>query len=192
VASGAEDSRYLTKARAPTRPAGRRHGTPVRDPAGFMNHTSPRSSSSWENGAIDPAHLAVPKARQRDHERARGRTCRRTVILDAGCDWNARARSCEPAGGRAMETPRVIAMRGSEDPDAFPRQRPRAQLAAEQLGLRRSIGHSSRARPLAAPGAPTPPSIGDHDQTSINDGTTGSHQRRCMIHDRTIEADRDC
>ena len=111
------------------------YGQPVHDPDGALTHTFPSVEQLSENGAIDPVHLAVPKARQRTLTALIAGLADGSIALDAGCDWNSARQQLLALPGVGPWTAEVIAMRGLGDPDAFPASDLGLRLAAEQLGL---------------------------------------------------------
>ena len=124
------------------------YGQPVHDPGGALTHTFP---SVEELAEIDPIHLAVPKARQRTLSALIAGLADKSVILDAGSDWECARAQLLALPGVGPWTAEVIAMRGLGDPDAFPASDLGLQLAAKQLGLpthqRALIERSARWRP---------------------------------------------
>jgi AraC family transcriptional regulator of adaptative response / DNA-3-methyladenine glycosylase II len=124
------------------------YGQPVQDPDGGLTHTFP---SVEELAEIDPIHLAVPKARQRTLSALVAGLADKSVILDAGSDWDCARTQLLALPGVGPWTAEVIAMRGLGDPDAFPASDLGLQLAAKQLGLpthqRALIEHSAHWRP---------------------------------------------
>jgi AraC family transcriptional regulator of adaptative response / DNA-3-methyladenine glycosylase II len=124
------------------------YGQPVSDPEGALTHTFPSVDQLAE---IDPAHLAVPKARQRTLSALIAGLTDGSVVLDAGCDWDSARSQLLALPGIGPWTAEVIAMRGLGDPDAFPASDLGLQLAAKALGLpvnqRNLIEHSAHWRP---------------------------------------------
>ena len=124
------------------------YGQPVQDPDGGLTHTFP---SVEDLADIDPIHLAVPKARQRTLSALVAGLADKSVILDAGSDWECARTQLLALPGVGPWTAEVIAMRGLGDPDAFPASDLGLQLAAKQLGLpthqRALIERSARWRP---------------------------------------------
>jgi AraC family transcriptional regulator of adaptative response / DNA-3-methyladenine glycosylase II len=108
------------------------YGQPVHDAGGALTHTFPSVEQLAE---IDPAHLAVPKARRRTVTVLVERLADGSVVLDPGCDWDAARRQLLALPGVGPWTGEVIAMRALGDPDAFPASDLGLRLAAEQLGL---------------------------------------------------------
>jgi AraC family transcriptional regulator of adaptative response / DNA-3-methyladenine glycosylase II len=108
------------------------YGQPVNDADGALTHTFP---SVEQLADIDPAHLAVPKARRRTLTALVAGLADGSVVLDAGCDWDAARRQLLALPGIGPWTAEVIAMRGLGDPDAFPTTDLGLRLAAEQLAL---------------------------------------------------------
>lgn len=124
------------------------YGQTVTDPHGRLTHTFPSTELLAE---IDPAHLSVPKARQRTVTALIAGLADGSVTLDAGCDWERARRQLLELPGIGPWTAEVIAMRGLGDPDAFPVSDLGLKLAAKQLGLpvqeRGLLEHSARWRP---------------------------------------------
>ena len=124
------------------------YGQPVQDPRGALTHTFP---SVGQLAAIDPVHLAVPKARQRTLSALVAGLADGSIGLDAGSDWESARRQLLALPGVGPWTAEVIAMRGLGDPDAFPASDLGLRVAATQLGLptqqRALIEHSARWRP---------------------------------------------
>lgn len=108
------------------------YGQPVSDAGGTLTHTFPSVEQLAE---IDPAHLAVPKTRRRTVKALVEGLADDSVVLDAGCDWNAARRQLLALPGVGPWTAELIAMRALGDPDAFPASDLGLRLAAEQLGL---------------------------------------------------------
>ena len=108
------------------------YGQPVQDADGALTHTFP---SIEQLGDIDPAHLAVPRSRRRTLIALIAGLADGSVVLNAGCDWDAARRQLLALPGIGPWTAEVIAMRGLGDPDAFPVSDLGLRLATEQLGL---------------------------------------------------------
>ncbi len=124
------------------------YGRRIHDPGGELTHTFPAVDQLAE---IDPAHLAVPKARQRTLSALIAGLADRSIALDAGSDWERARAQLLALPGIGPWTAEVIAMRGLGDPDAFPASDLGLRLAAEHLGLpaehHRLSEHSARWRP---------------------------------------------
>jgi AraC family transcriptional regulator, regulatory protein of adaptative response / DNA-3-methyladenine glycosylase II len=124
------------------------YGQRVQDRGGGLTHTFPSVEDLAE---IDPAHLAVPKARQRTLSALIAGLAERSIVLDAGSDWDSARRQLLAVTGIGPWTAEVIAMRALGDPDAFPAGDLGLRLAAERLGLpadqRGLTEHSARWRP---------------------------------------------
>lgn len=124
------------------------YGQPISDPEGTLTHAFP---STEQLADIDPAHLAVPKARQRTLSALVGGLADGTIVLDTGTDWESARSRLLALPGLGPWTAEVIAMRGLGDPDAFPASDLGLRLAAGQLGLpadgRALAAHSVRWRP---------------------------------------------
>ena len=116
----------------PRRPIGHRVRRSVHDANGALTHTFP---SIEQLGDIDPAHLAVPNSRRRTVTGLVAALADGSVVLNAGCDWDAARSQLLAVPGIGPWTAEVIAMRGLGDPDAFPASDLGLRLAAEQLGL---------------------------------------------------------
>ena len=108
------------------------YGDPVDDANGALTHTFPTVE---QLGDIDPAHLAVPATRRRTVTALVAALADGSVVLNAGCDWEAARERLLALPGIGPWTAEVIAMRGLGDPDAFPASDLGLRLAAEQLGL---------------------------------------------------------
>ena len=108
------------------------YGQAVHDSDGALTHTFP---SVEQLADIGPAHLAVPEARRRTMTALVAGLADGTVVLDAGCDWDAARQQLLNVPGIGPWTAEVIAMRGLGDPDAFPTSDLGLRLAAQQLGL---------------------------------------------------------
>lgn len=124
------------------------YGQRVHDSVGAVTHTFP---SVEQLADIDPAHLAVPKARQRTLNALVAGLTEGSITVDAGCDWDSAREQLQNLPGVGSWTAEMIAMRGLGDPDAFPASDLGLRLAAKQLGLptalRPLIEHSARWRP---------------------------------------------
>jgi AraC family transcriptional regulator, regulatory protein of adaptative response / DNA-3-methyladenine glycosylase II len=124
------------------------YGQPVADVNGGLTHVFPAAE---DLAAIDPAHLAFPKSRQRSLTALISALAEREVVLDAGCDWDRARAQLMGLPGVGPWTAEVIAMRGLGDPDAFPASDLGVRVAAQQLGLpaepRPLTEHSVRWRP---------------------------------------------
>lgn len=125
-----------------------RYGQPIVDDGGSLTHTFP---SVEELADIDPAHLAMPRSRQRTLTALVGALADGSIVLDPGTDWDRARQQLLQVPGIGGWTAEVIAMRGLGDPDAFPVTDLGVQSAAEQLGLptgRRALSeHAARWRP---------------------------------------------
>jgi AraC family transcriptional regulator, regulatory protein of adaptative response / DNA-3-methyladenine glycosylase II len=110
----------------------RAYGQPVHDADGTLTHTFP---SVEQLADINPAHLAVPHARRGTVTSLVDGLADGSVVLDAGCDWDAARRQLLALPGIGSWTAEVIAMRGLGDPDAFPASDLGLRSAAQQLGL---------------------------------------------------------
>jgi AraC family transcriptional regulator, regulatory protein of adaptative response / DNA-3-methyladenine glycosylase II len=108
------------------------YGAEVTDPAGGLTHVFPDVDTL---AAMDPARLAVPKARQRSLVGLVRALADGDVTLGPGCDWTAARAQLMALPGIGPWTTEVIAMRGLGDPDAFPVGDLGVRVAAKQLGL---------------------------------------------------------
>lgn len=124
------------------------YGQPVVDPGGALTHTFP---SVGRLADIDPAVLAVPRARRRTFTALVTRLADGSIVLDVGCDWERARQQLLGLPGIGPWTVEVIAMRGMGDPDGFPVTDLGVRRAAERLGLptnpRALVEHSVRWRP---------------------------------------------
>lgn len=127
------------------------YGSHVDDPYGGLTHVFPAVEQLAD---IDPAHLAVPRTRQRTVRGLVAALAAGHVRLDPGCDWNEARRQLTALPGIGPWTAEVIAMRGLGDPDAFPVSDLGVLTAARHLGLpdepRALTAHSTRWRPWRA------------------------------------------
>ncbi|MDT7734437.1 MAG: AraC family transcriptional regulator [Mycobacterium sp.] len=124
------------------------YGDPIDDANGALTHTFP---SIEQLSDIDPVHLAVPASRRRTLTGLVAALADGSVMLNAGCDWDAARNQLLALPGIGPWTAEVIAMRGLGDPDAFPASDLGLRSAAEQLGLpgddRELTARSQRWRP---------------------------------------------
>jgi AraC family transcriptional regulator of adaptative response / DNA-3-methyladenine glycosylase II len=124
------------------------YGQPIDDVCGALTHTFPSVERLTDT---DPAHLAVPRARQRTLAALVGGLADGRIVLNAGCDRERARQQLLELPGIGAWTAEVIAMRGLGDPDAFPVTDLGVQVAADHLGLptrsRALLEHSSRWRP---------------------------------------------
>ena len=107
------------------------HGEPVEDPGGGLSHLFPDLAAL---AALDPAMLALPRARRATFSALTGALASGAVDLGPGSDWqHARAQlaALPGLGPWSIET---IAMRGLGDPDAFAAGDLGVRVAARQLG----------------------------------------------------------
>lgn len=127
------------------------YGEPITDPGGALTHVFPRVDDLAD---INPAHLALPKARQRTVAALVAALASGDVTLDAGCDWNAARAQLLAIPGVGPWTAEVMAMRGLGDPDAFPVTDLGVLAAARALSLpddpRALTEHSLQWRPWRA------------------------------------------
>ncbi|WP_422750127.1 AlkA N-terminal domain-containing protein [Mycobacterium sp. WMMD1722] len=108
------------------------YGRPVSDPVGGLTHVFPSVEQLAE---IDPAHLALPRARQRTVVALVGALAAGEVELGPGSDWNAARERLLAVPGIGPWTAEVVAMRGLGDPDAFPVGDLGVRAAARALSL---------------------------------------------------------
>jgi AraC family transcriptional regulator of adaptative response / DNA-3-methyladenine glycosylase II len=108
------------------------YGSPIEDAKGGLTHVFPSIEQLAE---LDPAHLALPKSRQRTFMTLVGALADGSVVLDSGCDWNRAREQLLALPGIGPWTAEVIAMRGLGDPDAFPVTDLGVLAAARTLGL---------------------------------------------------------
>jgi AraC family transcriptional regulator of adaptative response / DNA-3-methyladenine glycosylase II len=116
------------------------YGSSVDDANGALTHAFP---SVEQLADVDPAYLALPKARQRTVVALIGALAAGRVVLGPGCDWNRAREQLLALPGIGPWTAEVIAMRGLGDPDAFPATDLGVQVAAKQLGLAASLSEAS-------------------------------------------------
>lgn len=108
------------------------YGEPITDANGALTHVFPRMA---DLAAIDPAHLALPRSRQRTVTDLVAALAAGDVALGPGCDWNAARAQLLAVPGIGPWTAEVVAMRGLGDPDAFPVTDLGVRAAARSLGL---------------------------------------------------------
>jgi AraC family transcriptional regulator of adaptative response / DNA-3-methyladenine glycosylase II len=124
------------------------YGDSIDDAHGGLTHTFPSVEQLCD---IDPVHLALPATRRRTVTGLVAALADGSVVLNAGCDWDAARDQLLALPGIGPWTAEVIAMRGLGDPDAFPASDLGLRLAAEQLGLptdhRELTARSRRWRP---------------------------------------------
>lgn len=127
------------------------YGVPISDPGGRLTHVFP---SVEQLADIDPAHLALPRARQRTVVALIEALASGDVVVGPGCDWNAAREQLLALPGIGPWTAEVIAMRGLGDPDAFPVGDLGVRAAARALSLpddlRGLTDRSARWRPWRA------------------------------------------
>jgi AraC family transcriptional regulator of adaptative response / DNA-3-methyladenine glycosylase II len=135
-------------ARTHTRRLVEAYGTPLADPAGALTHLFPTVGQLAD---IDPAHLAVPRARQTSLRTMVAALASGELRLDPGVDWREARRQLRALPGVGPWTAEIIAMRGLGDPDAFPVRDLGVLHAAAQCGLPTRapelVAHSERWRP---------------------------------------------
>lgn len=124
------------------------YGDAIHDTNGALTHIFP---SIGQLGDIDPAQLAVPASRRRTVTGLIAALGDGSVVLNAGCDWQAARRQLLSVPGVGPWTAEIIAMRGLGDPDAFPVGDLGLLLATARLGLptdhRELTARSRRWRP---------------------------------------------
>jgi AraC family transcriptional regulator of adaptative response / DNA-3-methyladenine glycosylase II len=108
------------------------YGATVTDPCGGLTHVFPAAEDLAD---LEPAHLALPKSRQRSVTSMVRALADGDLNLDPGCDWNDARRQLLALPGIGPWTAEVIAMRGLGDPDAFPATDLGVRLAAQDLRL---------------------------------------------------------
>lgn len=127
------------------------YGTPIDDPVGGLSHVFP---GVGDLAVIDPAHLALPRARQRTVTALIEALASGAIDLGPGCDWNTARERLLAVPGIGPWTAEVVAMRGLGDPDAFPVGDLGVRAAARVLSLpddlRGLTGRSSAWRPWRA------------------------------------------
>jgi len=108
------------------------HGEPIDDPAGGLTHLFPAPAAL---AAVDPATLAVPRARQATFAALSGALASAGVDLGPGSDWQRARAGLSALPGLGPWSVETIAMRGLGDPDALPAGDLGIRAAARQLGL---------------------------------------------------------
>ncbi len=139
------------------------HGYPVSDPAGGLTRVFPDVAAL---AALDPATLAVPRARRATLATLINALARGEIDLSAGTDWRrARAQLAE-VPGIGTWTVEAIAMRALGDPDAFVPTDPGLRRAVRDLGLPGTTsalaGRSAAWRPWSAYAVQYLRAAGDH------------------------------
>jgi AraC family transcriptional regulator of adaptative response / DNA-3-methyladenine glycosylase II len=114
-----------------------RYGTPINDPAGGLNRLFPSPDAL---GELDPAHLAVPRARRETLLALIGSLADGTVALDAGADRERARHRLAGLAGIGPWTLEMISMRALGDPDAFPATDIGVAKGARLLGLPATAG----------------------------------------------------
>ena len=127
------------------------HGEPMTDPDGGLTHLFPLPTAL---AGLDPATLAVPRARRRAllgliEALASGR-----VEVEPGGDWTRTRAQLTALPGFGPWTVETIAMRALGDPDAFVPTDLGVRVLAGQLGLPTTPGaltaHSAAWQPWRA------------------------------------------
>ncbi|MFF8034457.1 MULTISPECIES: AlkA N-terminal domain-containing protein [unclassified Streptomyces] len=108
------------------------HGTPVEDPEGGLTHLFP---SPGELAALDPATLAMPRARRATFTTLVRRLADGDLRLGVESDWPETRARLLALPGFGPWTADVIAMRALGDPDAFLPTDLGIRRAARELGL---------------------------------------------------------
>ncbi len=94
------------------------HGAPVADPGGGLTHLFPDPATL---AALDPATLAVPRARQRAFAALASALANGDIDLSVGSDWHRARALLADLPGLGATTVETIALRALGDPDAFVR-----------------------------------------------------------------------
>jgi len=108
------------------------HGEPVDDPAGGLTHLFPAPGVL---AGVDPATLAVPRARQTTFAALTGALASEGIDLGPGGDWQQARAGLNALPGLGPWSVETIAMRGLGDPDALPAGDLGVRAAARQAGL---------------------------------------------------------
>ena len=108
------------------------HGEPVTDPAGGLTRLFPHPAVL---AGVDPATLALPRARGIALTALATAVADGTVDLTAAADWQQARAKLAALPGLGPWTVETIAMRALGDPDAFTPTDLGVRLAARQLGL---------------------------------------------------------
>ena len=117
------------------------HGEPVDDPDGGLTHLFPTPAALT---AVDPASLALPRARRAAVLGLVAALADGRVDLSPGADPAAALRALEALPGIGPWTTGTIAMRALGDGDAFLPGDLGVRLAAQRLGLPGSPGALTR------------------------------------------------
>jgi len=138
-------------------------GEPVDDPAGGLTRLFP---SMAELASVDPASLALPRARRASVVALAGALAAGTIDLGVGSDWHEARRRLGALPGLGPWTVETIAMRGLGDPDAFAPADLGIRAAAGLLGLPSTpaalTGRAAAWRPWRAYAAQYLWATGDH------------------------------
>jgi AraC family transcriptional regulator of adaptative response / DNA-3-methyladenine glycosylase II len=108
------------------------HGEPVPDPAGGLTRLFPAPDAL---AAVDPATLALPRARRATFAGLAAALASGGVDLSAGSDWDKARSALAALPGLGPWTIETIAMRGLGDPDAFVTNDLGVRAAARALQL---------------------------------------------------------
>lgn len=108
------------------------HGEPVGDPAGGLTHLFPSPAAL---ASVDPATLALPRARRVTLTTLIAALASGEIDLGAGGDWDLARARLSALPGLGPWTVEIIAMRGLGDPDAFVPTDLGIRGAARALGL---------------------------------------------------------
>ncbi|GHE41520.1 DNA-3-methyladenine glycosylase [Streptosporangium violaceochromogenes] len=108
------------------------HGEPVDDTAGGLTHLFPSPAAL---ASMDPATLALPRARRTTLTTLIAALASGEIDLGAGGDWDLARARLSALPGLGPWTVEIIAMRGLGDPDAFVPTDLGVRGAARELGL---------------------------------------------------------
>ena len=139
------------------------HGEPVADQAGDLTHLFPDVTAL---ASLDPARLALPKARRATLTTLVDALARGDLDLSVGADWNRARAKLAALPGFGPWTVETIAMRALGDPDAFVPTDLGIRYAARNLTLPATpaalTGHAAAWRPWRAYAVQYLWAIGDH------------------------------
>lgn len=108
------------------------HGTPIKDPGGGLTRVFPSASAL---GELDPATLAMPRARRHTLVSLVGALVDGTISLDPGAERERVRHQLGTLVGIGQWTVELIAMRALGDPDAFPVSDMGVRKGAASIGL---------------------------------------------------------
>jgi len=153
------------------------HGEQVDDPAGGLTHLFPDTAAL---ALLDPAALALPRARRTTLTTLVGALAGGEIDLSAGSDWQQARAQLGALPGFGPWTIETIAMRALGDPDAFVPTDLGIRRAARDVGLPSAAAgltsHASAWRPWRAYAVQYLWATGDH---AINRLPAGRKDHSC-------------